>query len=72
MRKNKTTILVSHRVSTLRHCDRIVVMDEGRIVELGTHEELLRKDGLYAALERIQTQGGDPRKALEDLEFSPA
>ena len=72
MRKNKTTILVSHRVSTLRHCDRIVVMDEGRIVELGTHEELLRKDGIYAALERIQTQGGDPRKALEDLEFSPA
>jgi len=72
MRRNKTTILVSHRVSTLRHCDRIVVMDEGRIVELGTHEELLRKEGIYAALERIQTQGGDPRKALEDLEFSPA
>lgn len=72
MRRNKTTILVSHRVSTLRHCDRIVVMDEGRIVELGTHEELLRQEGIYAALERIQTQGGDPRKALEDLEFSPA
>ena len=72
MRAGKTTILVSHRVSTLRHCDRIVVMDEGRIVELGTHEELLRQDGIYAALERIQTQGGDPRKALEDLEFTPA
>lgn len=72
MRAGKTTILVSHRVSTLRHCDRIVVMEEGRIVELGSHEALLRKDGIYAALERIQTQGGDPRKALEDLEFSPA
>ncbi|XOV88818.1 MAG: ABC transporter ATP-binding protein [Pseudomonadota bacterium] len=71
LRQNKTTILVSHRVSTLRHCDRIVVMDEGNIVELGTHEELLRKDGLYAALERIQTQGADPRKGLEDLELAP-
>lgn len=71
MRRNKTTILVSHRVSTLRHCDRIIVMDEGRIVELGSHEELLRQDGLYAALERIQTQGGDPRQGLEDLELSP-
>jgi ATP-binding cassette subfamily B protein len=71
MRKNKTTILVSHRVSTLRHCDRIVVMDEGQIVELGTHEELLKQDGMYAALERIQTQGGDPGQGLEDLELSP-
>lgn len=72
MREGKTTILVSHRVSTLRHCDRIVVMEEGRIIEIGSHEELLRADGMYAALERIQTQGGDPRKALEDLEVSPA
>ncbi len=64
LRNNKTTILVSHRVSTLRHCDRIVVMSEGRIVEIGSHEELLRQNGLYATLERIQTQGGD---AGEDL-----
>ncbi|MEX0942351.1 MAG: ABC transporter ATP-binding protein [Pseudomonadales bacterium] len=72
MRAHKTTILVSHRVSTLRHCDRILVMDEGRIVEIGSHEQLLKQDGIYAALERIQTQGGDPRQGLEDLEFSPA
>ncbi|MBD3646769.1 MAG: ABC transporter ATP-binding protein, partial [Pseudomonadales bacterium] len=72
MRADKTTILVSHRVSTLRHCDRIVVLDEGRIVELGTHEELLTKNGIYAALERIQTQGGHPEGGIDDLELSPA
>ncbi|MFP6809101.1 MAG: ABC transporter ATP-binding protein [Pseudomonadales bacterium] len=58
MRKDKTTILVSHRVSTLRHSDRIVVLDEGKIVEMGTHKELLKKDGVYANLERVQTEGG--------------
>ena len=71
MRSQKTTILVSHRVSTLRHCDRIVVMDKGAIIEVGSHAELLKQDGIYAALERIQTQGGDPRQGLEDLELSP-
>lgn len=72
LRASKTTILVSHRVSTLRHCDRILVLDEGEIVELGTHEELLRRNGIYAALERIQTQGGDPDTGIDDLELSPA
>ncbi|MCB1693607.1 MAG: ABC transporter ATP-binding protein [Pseudomonadales bacterium] len=72
MRKKMTTILVSHRVSTLRHADRIIVMDEGRIVELGSHEELLKQNGIYAALERIQTQGGDPKEGLEELTLTPA
>jgi len=59
LRRGQTTILVSHRVSTARHSDRIVMMDAGRIVEVGSHEELIRRGGLYAELERIQREGAD-------------
>jgi ATP-binding cassette subfamily B multidrug efflux pump len=59
LRRGQTTILVSHRVSTARHSDRIVVMDEGRIAEVGTHDDLIAKGGLYAELERIQREGAD-------------
>jgi ATP-binding cassette subfamily B multidrug efflux pump len=59
LRRNQTTLLVSHRVSTARHSDRIVIMDAGRIVEEGTHEELIARGGIYAELERIQREGAD-------------
>jgi len=59
LRQNQTTILVSHRISTARHSDRIVIMDEGRIVEEGSHEALIARGGLYAELERIQREGAD-------------
>ncbi|MCS5574420.1 MAG: ATP-binding cassette domain-containing protein, partial [Pseudomonadales bacterium] len=55
LRRGKTTILVSHRISTLRHSDRIVVLEEGRIVEMGSHDELLAMNGAYAQMERVQT-----------------
>jgi ATP-binding cassette, subfamily B, multidrug efflux pump len=50
----RTSIIVSHRVSTVRHADQIFVIDGGRIAERGTHEQLIREDGLYAELHRKQ------------------
>ncbi len=59
LRRGQTTLIVSHRVSTARHADRIVMLDQGRIAEMGTHEELIASGGLYAELERIQREGAD-------------
>lgn len=53
--KGRTTIVIAHRLSTVRHADCIHVLEKGRIVESGSHDELLAKDGSYAALWRLQT-----------------
>lgn len=57
----RTTLIVAHRLSTVRHADAIHVLEHGRIVESGTHDTLLARDGIYASLWRLQT--GDRRQA---------
>lgn len=52
-----TTLLISHRTATLMHTDRIVVLDRGRVAEIGTHEELLAKNGIYRRIYDIQNGG---------------
>jgi len=55
--QNKTVIAIAHRLSTIASMDRLVVMDQGRIIEQGTHQELLAKQGVYASLWERQTGG---------------
>jgi subfamily B ATP-binding cassette protein MsbA len=50
----RTTIVIAHRLATIAHCNRIAVLDQGRLVELGTQAELLERNGLYAQLHRMQ------------------
>ncbi len=55
--QNRTTLIVAHRLATVQNADRIVVMDEGRIIATGTHAELVREKGLYARLAALQFLG---------------
>jgi ATP-binding cassette, subfamily B, bacterial MsbA len=52
--RGRTTIVIAHRLSTIEGADRIVVLERGRIVEMGAHAELLAREGIYAKLYRIQ------------------
>ena len=64
----RTSIVIAHRLSTVQHAHRIAVLDEGHLVELGTHDELMARDGLYARLYRIQFKIETPPKDLPSLE----
>jgi ATP-binding cassette subfamily B protein len=68
--RDRTTIVIAHRLATVRAADRIVVMDEGRIVEEGTHARLQAAGGLYARLASLQFEDVDPSEFRRDTAAS--
>ncbi len=64
LRRNRTTLVIAHRLSTIESADRIAVMQQGRIVELGTHQQLLDQEGVYARLYRLQFNTEAPASGL--------
>jgi ATP-binding cassette subfamily B protein len=54
--QHRTTLVIAHRLATVLSCDRILVMEAGRIVEEGSHEQLVARSGLYARLAKLQFQ----------------
>ena len=65
----RTTLVVAHRLATVRRADAIVVLDEGRVIERGTHAQLMKKKGAYAALVAAQTD--DVRRVERTISQPP-
>ena len=59
LRKGRTTLAIAHRLSTIADADQIIVLDKGRIIEKGTHEQLLAQKGYYYNLYTLQNDGGE-------------
>src|SRR5439155_9451276 len=68
----RTTFMIAHRLSTIRKADVILVIDQGRLVERGTHQELLARQGLYRQLYEIQTRHAGRKLVQEDVADLPA
>jgi subfamily B ATP-binding cassette protein MsbA len=67
LRRGRTTLVIAHRLSTIENADRIVVMQEGRIAQTGTHRSLLAGGGLYADLYRVQFSAGREGSAIASV-----
>jgi len=63
----RATLIIAHRLSTVRNADRIYVIDGGRVVEEGSHDELVARAGLYSRLARQQSLGGEPQPTVESV-----
>jgi ATP-binding cassette, subfamily B, bacterial MsbA len=66
--QNRTTVIIAHRLSTIRIAHRIAVLDKGRLIELGSHEELMAQNGLYAKLYEMQFREDILPEAVTDDE----
>jgi ATP-binding cassette subfamily B protein len=67
-RATRATIIIAHRLGSLMDADEILFLEGGRIVERGTHAELLKQGGRYASLYRLQSLGGEPAEGVGDRE----
>jgi ATP-binding cassette subfamily B multidrug efflux pump len=62
--RGRTSLVIAHRLSTIRHVDRILVLHKGKLVDQGTHDELLRREGIYAKLYQLEFKAQEEETGL--------